>query len=102
MVGTGVGTLQEVRKWETDSSDKTQALVPNFFANKLKDHLSKLDNLPKCALDKKLNDPDFLRSGIESVSKNSTMRGRPSTLRFPESDAISHDSAPVTSSFSRS
>lgn len=39
MVGTGVGTLQEVRKWETDSSDNTQALVPNFFANKLKDLL---------------------------------------------------------------
>ena len=39
MVGTGVGTLQEVRNWETDSSDKTQALVPNFFADKLKDLL---------------------------------------------------------------
>ena len=34
-----MGTLQEVRKWETDSSDNTQALVPNFFANKLKDLL---------------------------------------------------------------
>ena len=89
-------------KTHTHSEASYQDNNEEDFANKLKDHLSKLDNLPKCTSDKKLNDPEFSRSGVESVSKNSTMRGRPSTLRFPESDAISHDSAPVTSSFSRS
>ena len=69
------------------------------FANKLKEHLNKLDILPQSLSDQKGNDPDFISSGgAESVSRNSTMRGRPSKLVFPESDSISMGSAPLSAS----
>ena len=39
MVGTGVGTLEEVRKWETVEDEQTKMLVPDFFATKLEELL---------------------------------------------------------------
>ena len=39
MVGTGVGTLGEVRKWESHQDDQNKRLVPDFYANKLEELL---------------------------------------------------------------
>ena len=72
--------------------------IEEDFASKLKEHLNKLDVLPQSSTEHTPNDIEFLSAGTESVSKNSTMRGRPSKLVFPESDSISHESAPVSSS----
>ena len=35
MVGTGIGSLAEIRNWEADMDEKTIKLVPEFFATKL-------------------------------------------------------------------
>ena len=35
MVGTGIGTLADIRNWEADMDEKTIKLVPEFFATKL-------------------------------------------------------------------
>ena len=39
MVGTGVGTLTEVRKWECEEDEQSKRLVPDFYANKLEELL---------------------------------------------------------------
>ena len=39
MVGSGVGTLEEVRKWESSEDEKTKNLVPDFFAANLEELL---------------------------------------------------------------
>ena len=39
MVGTGIGTIEEVRKWEAVQDEKTKMLVPDFFAAKLEELL---------------------------------------------------------------
>ena len=74
-----------------------QSDIEDDFANKLKEHLNKLDILPQSPSEQNANDPEFI-NGAESVSRNSTMRGRPSKLVFPESDSISMGSAPVSAS----
>ena len=68
------------------------------FANKLKEHLNKLEVLPQSLAEQKSSDAEFFTGGTDSVSRNSTMRGRPSKLSFPEYDSISQGSAPVSSS----
>ena len=74
-----------------------QSDVEEDFANKLKEHLNKLDILPQSLSEQKSGETDFINSGrSESVSRNSTMRGRPSKLVFPESDTLSMGSAPVS------
>jgi hypothetical protein len=81
---------------------RSQSSYPNDmeedFAIKLKEHLNKLDVLPQSSTEHTPNDTEFHSAGTESVSRNSTMRGRPSKLYFPESDSISNGSAPVSSS----
>ena len=72
--------------------------IEDDFANKLKEHLNKLDVLPKSSAEHKSNDTEFFNGGTDSVSRNSTSRGRPSKLGFPEYDSISQGSAPVSSS----
>ena len=81
------------------SEAKFQNDIEEDFANKLKEHLNKLDILPQSIAEQKATDPDFMNGSVtESVSRNSTMRGRPSKLVFPESDSISMGSAPVSAS----
>ena len=67
------------------------------FANQLKEHLNKLDVLPPPSTDKQSNDIEFFNGSKGSISRNSTLRGCPSRMTFPESDTVSHESAPVSS-----
>ena len=39
MLGTGVGTLEEVRKWKTNENETVKKLVPDFFAARLEELL---------------------------------------------------------------
>ena len=39
MVGTGIGTIEEVKQWEAAKDEKTQMLIPDFFATKLEELL---------------------------------------------------------------
>ena len=43
MVGTGIGTLSQVRGWETEKDEQTKRLVPDFFATKLGELLSHIN-----------------------------------------------------------